>query len=280
MNNDDFVTAIFDEGEKTCLAYNPYGTTVYDVKAATTWEKDVQPEYFSINPLKNSRLDDNCTAHRNFLVEIDKVSLPKQVEIVKKLGIPYTTWVYSGGKSYHWVVSVNGILDRQDYDHFVHRLFSVIPEIDQANKNPSRLSRYPGTYRKSKEKEQTLIDVRQRLTVEQFDAWLTSKGAGDNPYDYFREMRKLRDQERRYLVELEVGTPEMRRSTERFLTEGVQEGGRNQALFKAACDLFELGLSFDDAVLELEKAPVVLTPKEFQRTIESAQKMVSRKSGV
>lgn len=280
MTNEDFVKALFNEGEKTCLAYNPYGVTVYDAKAATTWEKAVQPEYFSINPLKNGRLDDNCTSFRNFLVEIDKVSLTKQVEIVKQLELPYTTWVYSGGKSYHWIVSVEGINDRQDYDHFVQRLYSVVPEIDMANKNPSRLSRYPGTFRKSKEKEQTLIDVKNRLSVEQFDAWLTLKGAGDDPFDYFREMRKMRDTERRYLVELEIGSPQMRAATERFINNGVEEGGRNAALFRAACDLFELNLDFDTVVAELEKAPIGLAPKEFVRTIQSAQKLVSRKLGV
>lgn len=115
---------------------------------------DYNPEvgaWIRFNPLDGKGVkNDNVTDYRFALVESDSTDLEKQNAIIHELELPVACLVFSGKKSVHAIVRV----DAANYDEYRKRvdyLYAVCKknglEIDQQNKNPSRLSRMPGVIR-------------------------------------------------------------------------------------------------------------------------------------
>ena len=115
---------------------------------------DYNPEvgaWIRFNPLDGKGIkNDNVTDYRFALVESDSTDLEKQNAIIHELELPVACLVFSGKKSVHAIVRV----DAANYDEYRKRvdyLYTVCKknglEIDQQNKNPSRLSRMPGVIR-------------------------------------------------------------------------------------------------------------------------------------
>ncbi len=117
--------------------------------------------WIRFNPLDgNGVKNDNVTDFRYALVESDSMDLDKQNAIIRELELPVACLVFSGGKSIHAIVHIDAV-DYQEYRKRVDYLYSVCKknglDIDQQNKNPSRLSRMPGVIRNGR--KQFLIDV-------------------------------------------------------------------------------------------------------------------------
>lgn len=95
--------------------------------------------------------NENVTDFRYALVECDNIPVEKQVATYRSLQLPCVFIVYSGGKSAHAIVRI-GAQSIEEYYARVKYLYGVCIkkglEIDQQNKNPSRLSRMPGAKRK------------------------------------------------------------------------------------------------------------------------------------
>jgi len=91
--------------------------------------------------------DADVAAHRFVLVESDVLSLPAQLALFHRLPLPISAVILSGGLSAHAWVKVDG--DRKEFDRIAARLLALLAPfgVDQANKNPSRLSRFPGARR-------------------------------------------------------------------------------------------------------------------------------------
>ena len=110
--------------------------------------------WIRINPLdgKGTR-DVNVTDFRHALIEADGVSVEKQIAIYRKLELPCTCIVHSGGKSAHAIVKVEA-KDLDEYHRRVDFLFEVCKknglDVDRQNRNPSRYSRMPGLMRAGK----------------------------------------------------------------------------------------------------------------------------------
>jgi RecA-family ATPase len=126
-----------------------------------------------INPLDGEGAKDaNVTAYRHSLIEADGQELGKQLAMIRKLNLPCSAIVHSGGKSIHAVVRVDAT-DLQDYRRRVDRLYEVCEKsglkVDSACRNPSRLSRLPGVERNGG--AQYLIDT--RCGAASFDAWIS-----------------------------------------------------------------------------------------------------------
>lgn len=165
-------------------------------------------EFFSINPLdankdhgyflkdkydefKPRRADLNVSCFRNFMFEMDSVPLEDQLKIFQECGLPWATITYSGGKSMHAILSVDGGLNTDlhcpkgldDYavawkriaakiDRAATRMGYMYPEgkssfLDHATRNPSRFSRTPGFVR-SNGNEQKLVHLGDRITRDKF----------------------------------------------------------------------------------------------------------------
>jgi hypothetical protein len=244
-----FWNTLFDQGERTCFANTIYGTAVCEIETGTS----MPCQFFSINPLLSSRKDENVFRYRNILLEFDGALPAEQLELLKQ--VPYSTLVWSGGKSYHAIISLEmPCKDRKEYDAMVRRIYAAVPSVDKANKNPSRFSRAPEMMRDNGQL-QVLKEVRRRIGRTELDAWLGPAPEVPEP-----------NSEQRVSLHLSPWT-------KHFLMFGTQEGGRNAALFKAACDMLRHGYTEQQI---FDKVTLVLDLPEFEiiSCIRSAKKTV------
>ena len=155
---DRFLQTLFQPGELTCFASSPYDTEL----ASKPSENSL---WFSINPVHTSRKDENVTCYRNFLIELDSVPLTQQIEIVRSK-VPVTSIVYSGGKSYHFIISLKEpVKTEAEYRRVIRGLMEAIPEADKSTKNPSRLSRLPFRLRPDTRLNQELIYLGDKVDL-------------------------------------------------------------------------------------------------------------------
>ena len=125
---------------------------------------DYNPEagaWIRFNPLDGKGgKNENVVDWRYALVESDSMDLAQQNAIIRELELPVACLVYSGGKSIHAIVHIDAA-DYHEYRKRVDYLYTICKknglEVDQQNKNPSRLSRMPGVTRNGK--KQFLIDT-------------------------------------------------------------------------------------------------------------------------
>lgn len=105
--------------------------------------------WIRINPLDGEGIGNkNVTVFRYALLEMDSVPLDLQLAFFARIELPIAAIVKSGGKSVHAWVKVD-CLDATSYTDTVGRLYALLAVfgIDQSNKNPSRLARFPGATR-------------------------------------------------------------------------------------------------------------------------------------
>lgn len=117
--------------------------------------------WIRFNPLDGSGCkNENVTDFRYALVESDSMEIGRQNAIIRELELPVACLVYSGKKSLHAIVRVDAA-DYQEYRKRVDYLYNVCKknglEIDNQNRNPSRLSRMPGIERG--DKRQYIVDT-------------------------------------------------------------------------------------------------------------------------
>ena len=275
---DGFFDVVFDKGQFTCFAKHAKGTKIFGVDVGKNF---VWPEFFSINAIdgakdhepieeyhdidKPRRADANVICFRNILLEFDKLGLMEQMTLVKNIGVPYSTCTFSGSKSFHFLICLKEPLKTKDeYDELVRRVFKAIPEADQANKNPSRLSRIPNAYREGKKTVQKLAWVLDRVDNEVLEKWLIDKGV---PKEEKREKKapsKLRES---------VFAPDnhngLFQDTLSYMKFGSVAGQRNQDLFRAAANMFECGWTYDDVAETLQRV-ADLSDREFDQCLKSA----------
>lgn len=127
--------------------------------------------WIRFNPMDGKDVkNENVTDFRYALVESDSMDLEKQNAIIRELELPVACLVYSGKKSIHAIVRVDAA-DYAEYRKRVDYLYTVCKknglEIDQQNKNPSRLSRMPGVMRNGK--KQFLMDT--NIGKESWNDW-------------------------------------------------------------------------------------------------------------
>ena len=97
--------------------------------------------------------NENVTDFRYALLESDRLPIGKQNDIIRKLELPVAALVHSGNKSLHAIVRIDAP-DYEEYRRRVDFLYKVAQKngfiVDNANRNPSRLSRLPGCLRGGK----------------------------------------------------------------------------------------------------------------------------------
>ncbi|MDU5143538.1 MAG: AAA family ATPase [Paenibacillus dendritiformis] len=117
--------------------------------------------WIRFNPLDGRGIkNENVTEFRYALVESDTMDIEKQNAIMRELELPIAVMVYSGGKSLHAIVRIEAA-NYDEYRKRVDYLYNVCKKnglnIDNQNRNPSRLSRMPGVERNGK--KQFIVDV-------------------------------------------------------------------------------------------------------------------------
>lgn len=117
--------------------------------------------WIRFNPLDGRGVkNENVTEFRYALVESDTMDIEKQNAIMRELELPISVLVYSGSKSLHAIVKVEAA-NYDEYRKRVDYLYNVCKKnglnIDNQNRNPSRLSRMPGVERNGK--KQFIVDT-------------------------------------------------------------------------------------------------------------------------
>ena len=132
--------------------------------------------WIRFNPLDGKGVENkNVVAYRYALVESDKMSIPEQDALYRRLKLPIVTLVNSGNKSLHALVRIDA-KDAKEYSKRVEFLYNYIEDkgkadnvkIDRQNSNPSRLSRFPGFYRG--DKRQYLVAM--NIGCKSWDDWI------------------------------------------------------------------------------------------------------------
>ena len=104
--------------------------------------------WIRFNPLDGTGVKDkNVLEYRYALIESDNMDIGVQSALLRKLELPIAVIMYSGNKSIHAIVRVDALNEIQ-YKKRVDYLYGICKkngfDLDKANKNPSRLSRFPG----------------------------------------------------------------------------------------------------------------------------------------
>ena len=181
----DYISALFEPDEKVCYIttayldedgkYKPYGKTSArtakqlldsikkhpnDITLTFGDYTEAAGVWICFNPMDGEgRTNKNVTSYRYALVESDTQDVDTQYQIIQDLRLPVKMLVHSGGKSLHAIVNI-GAVDYKQYQERVDFLYTVCRKhglvVDTQDKNPSRLSRFPG-FRRG-EKLQYIVD--------------------------------------------------------------------------------------------------------------------------
>jgi hypothetical protein len=161
-----FFDVLFGANFKTCFADSVMGTTL----GTSPKPGDV---FFSINSMDGSRrLDSAVNCYRNILLEFDSMPLDEQIEYVTSK-LPVTSIVYSGNKSYHFIISLEEPLASvDDYKSVFNRIKLLVPGLDSSTSNPSRFSRIPNVVRPDTQTFQDLVKLGSRVNNSKLFAML------------------------------------------------------------------------------------------------------------
>ncbi len=269
---EEFYKCLFDEGEHTCFAASINDTKVFPL------DKDVPglAKFFCINPLNPAhdlapvapwhgpdiprRADINCVSFRNFLIEGDFLPISEQINFIKDIKLPYSTAVFSGNKSVHFIVSLEQSEPSKDRYSFVStallKKINAIKRgsVDASTKNPSRLSRVPGIIRENGALQE-LLEVRTRIPNQQLYDWI---GLSD-----IKEPSKFKKQEKGPWR----GVLSSRATS--ILMFGSKPGQRNNDCFLVACELARAGYDIGEAYEKISRV-IDLTQRELETTINQA----------
>lgn len=162
---------------------------------------DFNPEagaWIRFNPLDGEGVkDQNVTDYRYALVESDSMDLEKQNAILRELELPIAALVYSGKKSIHAIVKIEAS-SYEEYRKRVDYLYDVCRknglDMDNQNRNPSRLSRMPGIERNGK--KQFIIDTNiGKSSWEEWEEWIEDINDDlpdlENLIDFWEDMPEL-----------------------------------------------------------------------------------------
>lgn len=255
-----FLNLFYNPDETVCVSHNGYGyhsISQDSIDSVITMESPnvkIKPEDIteneillaSINPVDGFRRDENVTAFRAFLVEMDDGTLEEQMKYIKDSGIPYSICVFSGNKSLHFGIVLDEDLPTIDiWRDVAEWILNILDKADNQTKNPTRSIRFPGNKRKDgKGKVQELIKLNGRVSRSKLSAWL-NKYPDKNP----AKIRANNIRKRKPVVTTN-GIPKWVLDK---LEYGIDESkGRNNEWFTIAMELAKAGFSDDEMIAYTE----------------------------
>lgn len=271
---------LFNEGESICVSNNKFAYHSIPLNNAFSGNINLYYEdkpikscessnliLCAMNPINGIRNDQNVTAFRSFLIEIDFGSIPDQVATIAHTKMPFSAQIFSGSKSVHTVITLDEDLpDRKAYDFVAEWLFKIMTMADKNCANPSRSVRIPGAYRA--EGKQRLIKLRKRISHAELFKWL-------NQYEHLRPVPKVR----KVVPEGEADYSRLSPWARAMLTKGVMfKNGRNRAWFGLAIDFAIAGFSEEQTIkvlIEYFEEERDFKEKEFLSAISQGFKQVN-----
>lgn len=277
---------MFLPGETICISPNKYG--FHSIPLEKAFEEEVMllntkfrdgealekaTEIFhtselrlvALNPIQGWCDDASCYKYRNFLIELDNGPLSDQLAYIKKLDMPYSAVVFSGGKSLHFLISLaTDLVDEKTYRRVYEWILGVVTMADQKTKNPSRRIRVPGPTRG--ESRQALGELKGKVQNEALGAWLQ------------RYPEAMPVENERLPVRDNIGFPRMKPWMVKALNgEFPTDKGRNQTWFAIACEFAIAGYGEDDTIdilLGHFQPDRDFKEREWKTTIRSAFKYI------
>lgn len=278
----ELLKLMFRPGETVCVSHNKYGyhsvplenaldgdTTLVSPNPDREIEKVSSDKLtlVALNPIKGWREDLNCTAFRNFLIEMDYGPLAEQMAYADKIGLPYSAVVFSGNKSLHFLISLDTDLPTEEvWRTMAEWTLAIASAADQNTKNPSRQIRIPGAFREPG-KKQLLVKNKGATKLQDFAAWLALHPDAKPRPPEKREISGTAD-----FSKLKPWVPQR-------LAKGIvgAKSGRNKEWFAIACEFALAGYSEDDTMDLLSE---YFTPdrdfkeREWKTSIKSAFKYI------
>lgn len=273
---------MFRPNETVCVSHNKFGYHSMSLEDAFKSKVSLLPvdqerplelvdgerlALVALNPIQGFRTDANCTAYRNFLVEMDTGPLDAQKAYAIQRKLPYSAIVFSGNKSLHFLISLDKDLPNEKvWREFAEWILNIMTMADQATKNPSRSIRIPGAIREPG-KIQRLEEFKGSVKFEDLYKWLASHPES-RPMPTVK--RKIHDGE----FDLDLLRPWVGNALKNGLNP---RKGRNQQWFAIACEFALAGCSEDDTIDKLSR---YFTPdrdfkeKEWMASIRSAFKYI------
>lgn len=250
----------FNEGEHICISHNDYGYHSVSQTSLKGAIEQISPsdkvgiEYInetdivlmSLNPVNGFRKDENVTAYRSFLVELDDGDLADQMKYIEDSGLPYSMCVFSGNKSLHFGITLKeDIPEEYMWRDIAEWILSILDKADPMTKNPTRSIRFPNNMRKNGKKlQQKLLKFKGRVDNGKLASWL-QKYPELNP-------AMIRKNAPKPVVKTVNGIPMW---VINKLVEGVEDEGkgRNTAWFMIAMELAKTGLSAEEMIAYTEQ---------------------------
>jgi hypothetical protein len=208
-------------------------------------------------------------------------SLADQHEYVKEKGMPYSICVYSGNKSLHYGIVLDSDLPNYNIWHNVALwITNIMDKADSQNVSPTRGLRFPDNKRPDGlGKRQSLIEMKERISVEDLFAWL-NKHPDKKPVKKKPSYDSL-DYDFSGASTISLSSlPIWACETLSRLSKGEQEY-RNKTWFNLACMLANKGIIKETAVAFLSDYFVEESDfdrKEWIAAIESGYKHVQSKA--
>jgi len=123
----------------------------------------------------------NVIKHRSFLLEFDNGSISEQIRLMEETyRIPYSAAIFSGGKSVHFLISLEEPISKVKYEAIaksmlpsprelerrkIQGLWLGVQEADTACKNACRSIRMPDVRRAATGKMQEILYIGQRIQL-------------------------------------------------------------------------------------------------------------------
>jgi hypothetical protein len=260
---DNFYNLLFDEEDHICFGERinstgvshhkfPYGRTRrwFTINALDSKE-DRNPTESYHRKDRPRRADCNVVKFRNIMIEMDSCSIPEQKVYIKQSGLLYSTCVYSGGKSLHFVISLETPLQsEEEYRCWWKAIYKIMGDLgaglDKSTVNPSSFSRCPNAYREDKDQTQHLLKINARIKNEDMMDWFESHGV--LPSEFKRQVVYETVMNNVPGVASNATDAERFETAKRFM-KGDQyvKGNMNNFQFKIACVCKAVGLREDVA---------------------------------
>lgn len=244
---------MFDPGEKVCAAPDRFQTTPKDQSEVT-----IDDTYITLNPLEEGRKKENVTAFRTFLLEIDPAGWDEMNELEKEKAlanqldcmknVPYSARIFSGNKSYHFLVVMDRPLSEESYKAYATHFSELIQEVDPGVKNCVTAVRTPGHFREETGKFQTLEEIRGRVSLDDLFSWFDSFPPDVLSRVSEKAYGKIKSSEEIVEPECNEDRGWLNRRTRDFLEEGVPLGSNwHTERNLAALDLMSQNFPIEEA---------------------------------
>lgn len=232
-----YLNILFREGEYINACSDVMDTSIRPLESVRG-----SPKWVCCNPLVKggSRKRKYVKDMRNIVVEFDDDTMTPydQLAHVNRLGMPYSTAVFSGNKSVHFVIALNDPVCNTTYKQICARIKKMRIGNDPACLEPCRLTRAPGV-------GQELLVVNGNVEFDRLDAWLPE--INNRPLEF-----KYKD----------VHVKRLTKKTRQFLAGQVPKDVGHAAAIHAAKNLTELGMKREQIVNAMRNARALYLPEE------------------